>query len=162
MSSSINGEMVAPSGVGVIDVSDAGDLARQAGQLRELLVVRDAELERLRGHAAALEADAAAQRGRADLLERRIESLNDAAIEWADENNLCSQFDRFCEEHGLRGRTEDYEVTVRVTQFVTIHVSDAPRDADRSDLTDLIDSSTVAEIVRDQCCVEDWEVTDWN
>lgn len=166
MSSSINGEMVAPSSdVTVIDVSDASDLVRQAGQLRELLAVRDADLERSRAHAAVLEAELARQRERADVLDRRIESLNDAAIEWADDNDLCRQFERFCEEHGLRGRTEDYEVTVRVTQLVTIHVSDAPRDADRSDLTDLIDSSTVEETVRDQFAglsSDDWEVTDWS
>ncbi|MBR7538919.1 hypothetical protein KC221_22260, partial [Mycobacterium tuberculosis] len=34
-------------------------------------------------------------------LQTWIRQVNDAAIEWADDNNLCEEFDRFCEQHGL-------------------------------------------------------------
>lgn len=51
-----------------------------------------------------------------------VEDLSEDARAWADENSLCSEFDRFMQEHGLEGRTREFEV--RLTYVVTVTASD--------------------------------------
>ena len=41
-----------------------------------------------------------------------LERFNDALNEAADENSLCSAYERFCEEWGLRSRERDFTVRV--------------------------------------------------
>jgi hypothetical protein len=45
------------------------------------------------------------------------------AHEMATENNLCSVFDTFMEEHGMNPRSRDYVATVSVTVEVTVNCS---------------------------------------
>jgi hypothetical protein len=45
------------------------------------------------------------------------------AHEMATENNLCSVFDQFMEEHGMNPRSRDYVATVSVTVEVTVNCS---------------------------------------
>lgn len=70
-----------------------------------------------------------------------IEKLNDAAIEWADDNSLCEQFDRFMEENGLRGRERDQEVEVTVTATMTVTV----RGVSQRDAEERLDSDDIRE-----------------
>ncbi|MCW2295356.1 hypothetical protein [Rhodococcus erythropolis] len=70
-----------------------------------------------------------------------IENLNDLAIEWADDNSLCEQFDRFMEENGLRGRERDQEVEVTVTATMTVTV----RGVSQRDAEERIDSDDIRE-----------------
>ncbi|BBE49256.1 hypothetical protein ACMHYT_30185 [Rhodococcus qingshengii] len=70
-----------------------------------------------------------------------IENLNDLAIEWADDNSLCEQFDRFMEENGLRGRERDQEVEVTVTATMTVAV----RGVSQRDAEERIDSDDIRE-----------------
>ena len=50
-----------------------------------------------------------------------IDTITEAAHSWADENNLCSEFDRFMEVHGLPPRRRDFTVEALVT--ITTRVS---------------------------------------
>lgn len=73
---------------------------------------------------------------------REVESRNELAMgklvadahEWADDNDLCSRFDDFMEEHNLPTRLKDYdvEVSVRLTERVTVRVSGV-RDSDAAE-----------------------------
>ena len=45
----------------------------------------------------------------------------------ADDNDLCSQFEQFCDQFGWQGRVDDVEATVEVTVQVSVLVSDVPR-----------------------------------
>ena len=70
-----------------------------------------------------------------------IENLNDLAIEWADDDSLCEQFDRFMEENGLRGRARDQEVEVTVTATMPATV----RGVSQRDAVERIDSDDIRE-----------------
>ncbi len=59
----------------------------------------------------------------------RLEAIVDAAHTYADDNSLCSQFDAFMVEQGLRPRSNDYEVVVDVTLRVRITASGHDADA---------------------------------
>ncbi|MDV7357671.1 hypothetical protein R4282_32270 [Rhodococcus oxybenzonivorans] len=61
------------------------------------------------------------QKAHADWVER---IAKDAGT-WADENNLCSEFDRFMEEHGLPPRSREFtvEALVTITTKVSVPVS---------------------------------------
>ncbi|WAM19196.1 hypothetical protein [Rhodococcus sp. JS3073] len=50
-----------------------------------------------------------------------VEHIAKDAGTWADENNLCSEFDRFMEEHGLPPRSREFRVEALVT--ITTKVS---------------------------------------
>jgi hypothetical protein len=54
-----------------------------------------------------------------------VEHIAKDAGTWADENNLCSEFDRFMEEHGLPPRSREFtvEALVTITTKVTVLVS---------------------------------------
>jgi hypothetical protein len=68
------------------------------------------------------------------------------AHEHADRNNMCNEFDRFMEEHGLPTRTRDYSAEVTVTVTVTVHCSgrddeSAEQSIDRYDVRDALDNA---------------------
>lgn len=71
----------------------------------------------------------------------RLESIVDAAHTYADDNNLCSVFDEFMLEQGLRPRSRDYEVVVDVTLRVRI----TSRGHDADDASDDVGDDEVAE-----------------
>lgn len=54
-----------------------------------------------------------------------VEHIAKDAGTWADENNLCSEFDRFMEEHGLPPRSREFtvEALVTITTKVSVPVS---------------------------------------
>ncbi|PBC35383.1 hypothetical protein CJ179_48185 [Rhodococcus sp. ACS1] len=54
-----------------------------------------------------------------------VEHVARDAGNWADENNLCGEFDRFMEEHGLPPRSREFtvECEVAITAKVTVTVS---------------------------------------
>jgi hypothetical protein len=58
----------------------------------------------------------------------RLERIVNAAHEYADDNDLCSRFDDFMMENGLRPRSRDWvcvvDATVRVRIPVSAHHSD--------------------------------------
>jgi hypothetical protein len=64
----------------------------------------------------------------------------EAARRWADENNLCSSFDRFMESIGLEGRRREYRVyvdvamTVEVTGVMATTDNDAEQTVDADDV----------------------------
>lgn len=66
--------------------------------------------------------------------ESAMDKLVADAHEWADDNDLCSRFDDFMEEHNLPTRLKDYdvEVSVRLTERVTVRVSGV-RDSDAAE-----------------------------
>lgn len=43
--------------------------------------------------------------------------LNEAANEWADDNDLCDSYDEFMEQYGFEGRTRDYTAKVTITFY---------------------------------------------
>lgn len=43
--------------------------------------------------------------------------LNDAANEWADDNDLCERYDEFMEDQGFSGRSRDYRARITVTFY---------------------------------------------
>ncbi|MDV6247028.1 hypothetical protein [Rhodococcus opacus] len=54
-----------------------------------------------------------------------VEHIAKDAGTWADENSLCSEFDRFMEEHGLPPRSREFtvEALVTITTKVSVPVS---------------------------------------
>lgn len=81
------------------------------------------------------EADVAYWKAKAEEAEARLEALeikhkNDMealvadAHQWADENELCSVFDEFMEEHGLPARLRDWTVKVEVPITLEFTVED--------------------------------------
>lgn len=78
----------------------------------------------------------------------------------ADDANLCEDFDNFMEEHNLRAREREYEVTMAVTVRVpvTVEASSAQRaiekiidnpDLARSDLACAVDNGAPLDVVDD-------------
>ncbi|WP_128645086.1 hypothetical protein [Rhodococcus sp. BS-15] len=66
--------------------------------------------------------------------ESAMDKLVADAHEWADDNDLCSRFDEFMEDHNLPTRLKDFdvEVSVRLSTSVTVRVSGA-RDSDAAE-----------------------------
>ncbi|RYD13981.1 MAG: hypothetical protein EOP90_15635 [Lysobacteraceae bacterium] len=56
-----------------------------------------------------------------------VDSIAKDAGTWADENNLCSEFDRFMEEHGLPPRSREFTVEALVTITTKVSVSVSAR-----------------------------------
>ena len=59
------------------------------------------------------------------------DELTDDLHRRATEQNLCSQFDDFCQQHGLRRRVQDYDVTITVTYQATVTVTAEDEDQAR-------------------------------
>lgn len=86
---------------------------------------------------------------------RRLDSIVEDAHEWADEENLCSKFDRFCEEHNLPAREREWRVSVNVSTTVTVYVTASSE----QDARDLVDSGNVTRALRDAYLDgDDWDV----
>lgn len=66
---------------------------------------------------------------------QRAERMNESACEWADRNDLCAQFEAFCEEWGWQGRRRDYQVDVKATMNLRF-VVESGFDADSYDLAE--------------------------
>jgi hypothetical protein len=81
-----------------------------------------------------------------------MDKLVGDAHEWADDNDLCSRFDDFMEEHNLPTRRKDFdvEVSVRLSTRVTVRVvgvrdSDAAeQEVDHSDVEEAMANSGLA------------------
>ncbi|WP_461666739.1 hypothetical protein [Gordonia sputi] len=133
--------------------SDAGT----SGSLR-------AELEQVRVTLAAAEIARSDAQQEVERLRREDRNRNEAAREWADDNDLCAQFERFCEAYGWEGRSSDVRVRVRVTADVYVQLHAVPRDdLDAYALGERIAAGDVraalSELDRDdlEYSVEDWE-----
>lgn len=75
-----------------------------------------------------------------------LTEIVDDAHEFADNNDLCGEFDRFLEEHGLPSRNDrDQYLAVRVE--VTVHVRGAGRTEE--DAYDALDQEQVFDAVRE-------------
>lgn len=92
----------------------------------------------------------------------RLESIVDAAHEYADDNDLCERFDSFMIEQGLRPRMRDYDVIVDVKLRVAVSVSarsadTASNDVGRYEIADAIENRYHGGF-RD--LIEDYDVVD--
>jgi hypothetical protein len=68
--------------------------------------------------------------------EARLERIVDAAHEYADDNDLCSRFDGFMMENGLRPRSREYVCVVDATVRVRIPMSAHHADTAAGKVTD--------------------------
>lgn len=92
----------------------------------------------------------------------RLESIVDAAHEFADENSLCSVFDTFMLNQGLRPRSRDYDVVVDVSLRLRIQSNGVDSDVAREqvgtpEVIDALYNLTRAELRE---LVEDFDVVD--
>ena len=124
----------------------------------------EAEVERLRAELRRAELDRDTAREEASTLAREDRARNEAAQEWADDNDLCSQFERFCEAYGWQGRIDDVEVTVDVTVQVSMLVSDVPRyEQDTYNLEQRIDDDAIREKLNEGAfSLMSTSVSDWD
>lgn len=92
-----------------------------------------------------------------------LRSLVSDAHEWADENSLCGEFDRFMDEHDLPGREREFEVTVDVTVSARVTVTQRATSADAA--REQVSTTEIDEEVRERIrCGQsvDFDVTDWD
>lgn len=94
-------------------------------------------------------------------LQAWVRQVNDAAIEWADDNNLCEEFDFFCEQHGLESRRVDYVLTVDARVEVTIRLDERRRGLSTHDLQAEIDTADVRDAINQRFSVSDYDVIDF-
>lgn len=74
----------------------------------------------------ALQAQSAAEASTVALArehERWVDDLVEAAHDWADEGELCGDFDTFMRRQGLAARSHDFDVEVEVTAAASVYVS---------------------------------------
>lgn len=74
------------------------------------------------------EAREAGKREAEERHERFMAALVSDAHEYANDNDLCGEFDRFMEEHGLPRREREYEVTFTITYSSTALVTASSSD----------------------------------
>ncbi|MCT1355226.1 hypothetical protein [Gordonia sp. p3-SID1431] len=124
----------------------------------------EAEVERLREELRRAELDRDTAREEASTLAREDRARNEAAQEWADDNDLCSQFERFCEAYGWQGRVDDVFVTVDVTVQVSVLASDVPRhEQDTYNLEQRIDDDAIREKLSEGAfSLTSTSVSDWD
>jgi hypothetical protein len=96
--------------------------------------------------------------------ERRFERWKDEATEqahqYADNNNLCGEFDKFMVSIGLRPRLRTYSVTVAVNMSVLVNVEAQSADDAQNQVTDEEVANAVRSAARDGDI--DWDATDAN
>ena len=95
----------------------------------------------------------ARQEGRQEaesLARERLDALVSDAHEWADNNDLCETFDRFCREHDLRERQREYEVTVHVTLSVPVSLTVTANNDVEGTFSDNYDEDDIWRMIRDQ------------
>ncbi|GAT07669.1 hypothetical protein H7I77_10030 [Mycolicibacterium novocastrense] len=121
-------------------------------------VLADSAWQAARGQAAAREARSALSRERA-----RLEAIVDAAHHYANDNDLCSRFDDFMIEQGLRPRSRDYSVLVDVR--LRVRISSSGHDADSA--SENVTTSEVVEAIYnlsrgelDGLCDGDFDIVD--
>lgn len=92
----------------------------------------------------------------------RLESITDAAHEYADDNDLCSVFDDFMSSQGLRTRDKDFEIEIDATVTVRVSITRTDRDGDAA--SNQIDSSDVQYAVADSLglSTHSLDVTDYD
>lgn len=114
---------------GALEISERVEESREEAPTEASVTLTESELEeKLRQ---AREEATREERARLQMEHARwVDSLVEDAHQYANDNSLCSEFDRFMEEHDLPSREQDYYVTFRVS--VT-----AGRDADGDDLASL-------------------------
>ncbi|OLT47617.1 hypothetical protein BJF87_21515 [Gordonia sp. CNJ-863] len=124
----------------------------------------EAENERLRAELRRAELDRDTAREEASTLASEDRARNEAACEWADDNDLCSQFEQFCDQFGWQGRADDLEVTVDVTVQVSVLASDVPRnEQDSYCLEQRIDDDAVREKLNEGAfSLTSTSISDWD
>lgn len=98
---------------------------------------------------ASLHDDLRSERTRREYLERevehaqaRLDSIVEAAHEYADDKNLCSEFDEFMERQGLPGRVREF--TLRVTVELDLSVEARSSEEAENMAEDELDSGLLA------------------
>jgi chromosome segregation ATPase len=136
------------------------DLSRQVDEFRELVHRRNetiADLEaardRLGGQVQRVRAELDAARAGFETWKDR---LIQAAHEEANSRDWCEDFDEWMESNGLRGRTHDYNVQVRVTATITVSLES--RSADTA--VNAVNTDRVKEALRD--ITWDYQDIDWD
>ncbi|MBM4574990.1 hypothetical protein GS896_25830 [Rhodococcus hoagii] len=90
-----------------------------------------------------------------------IDQLVDDAHEYANDNSLCSEFDRFMTEHNLPARQRDFCVSVDVMVRVKVDLTITAEDSDSVDGE--VDSDLVESAVRSELGGHgSFDVTDWD
>lgn len=92
----------------------------------------------------------------------RLEDIVDAAHDFANEKSLCTDFDDFMEEQGLRSRTHEYDcevdVKVRLVVKVTARTAEsAEDDVDSEMVKDALRAMSSYDLVNS---MEDFDVND--
>ena len=105
----------------------------------------EAEIIRLTDLLEARDTTIAALHSEADRMEQTHETWKDGLTDdlhrRATEQNLCSQFDDFCQQHGLRRRVQDYDVTITVTYQTTVTVTAEDADQARDQASSIMNDS---------------------
>lgn len=130
---------------------DSGTPAQseETGASEGATVFTQEEVNALVERAARAGRDAATQE-----FERWKEATTELAHDFANDNSLCSEFDRFMGEVGLRPRTREYSVRVEVVQRGYAYVSvEASTDEEARDIV----SEDPGQYV-DTYAVDDWDV----
>lgn len=74
-----------------------------------------------------------------------VDAIATSAHAWADENNLCGEFDRFMAEHDLPPRRREFSVECEVTMTTRVSVTVESRSAENAE--DDVDREMVARAV---------------
>lgn len=130
-----------------VPLNEAHRVERELSEVRGLLTTARVDATTAQDATRAAEARERAAQSVVARLEQEDRDRNAAACEWADENSLCDQFERFCEAYGWQGRTRTFDVTVRVTADVVVQV-EAPRGSRGDDLRERVEEDEVRDQVR--------------
>lgn len=124
----------------------------QQVEARNVVTPRDAEMHRDVAMTALL-VEATKSRKAEIVYKRRMDALVEDAHSYASNNDLCSTFDDFMEEHDLPRRITEYELAVEVT--ATVYVSregadldDAISKVDADDIAHLLDEDNIRMHIR--------------
>lgn len=91
-----------------------------------------------------------------------LDALVSDAHSFADDNSLCSEFDRFMEEHGLPTRVREHEIAYTVTATVTYSGTATVEGSSWEDAHETFHANESAYVDQDDArrygTVTDWEV----
>ncbi|MGB7237815.1 MAG: hypothetical protein WBD41_17795 [Rhodococcus sp. (in: high G+C Gram-positive bacteria)] len=134
---------VVPALVSAVDMPTVRELDSLRRYLLRQLV---AERAAMRSESGKVRAEVERTRAAAaEEFARRLDSITDAAHEYADDNDLCSVFDDFMESQGLRTREKDFCVEIDAAVSVRVYLTRTDRDGDGA--RDQIDRSDVHHAV---------------
>lgn len=88
-----------------------------------------------------------------------VNQLVEASHRWANENELCGQFDEFMEEQGLPTRNADYVIEVSATIGLRLRLTRTARS--ESDAEDILSSEDVDEELQDMIGHPDFDLHEW-